>query len=192
MCNKFDFVFLLVFVLISCARQVNDDVRVEVVKPTIPVLTKKAQSSTIRLNFIRTNKEPYTIENIKISLSGTTDINDIVSVSIYGLSGRDERLDTSMLVCKPVPAAEVVLFKDIIEVDEDTLSLWVAVKLRDAVSLKHKINVNCIGVKTTRGSAKVLSVKDNPLRVGVSVRNGGQDGVHSSRIPALATTKKGT
>lgn len=192
MCNKFNFVFLLVFIFISCARQVNDDVRVEVVKPTIPVLTKKAQSSTIRLNLIRTNKEPYTIENIKISLSGTTDISDIVSVSIYGLSGRDERLDTSMLVCKPVPAAEEVLFKDIIEVDEDTLSLWVAVELRDVVSLKHKINVNCIGVKTTRGSAKVLSVKDNPLRVGVSVRNGGQDGVHSSRIPALATTKKGT
>ena len=79
MCNKFNFVFLLVFIFISCARQVNDDVRVEVVKPTIPVLTKKAQSSTIRLNLIRTNKEPYTIENIKISLSGTTDISDIVS-----------------------------------------------------------------------------------------------------------------
>ena len=182
-------IFTLIFFFCSFR---GNSIRVEVIKPTIPVLINKEQSSTIRLNFIRANKEPYIIKTIKINLSGTTDIKDVVSVSIYGLSGRDNRLDTSMLICKPVPAAENVLFKDEIKVNKDTLSLWVAVKLKDIVSLDHKINVNCTSVETSKGWINILPIKDNPLRIGVSVRKGWQDGVHTSRIPAIATTLKGT
>ena len=60
------------------------------------------------------------------------------------------------------------------------------------VSLDHRVQVNCNRVKTTKGNLKILDKTSKPLRVGVAVRQKGQDGCISSRIPGLATSNKGT
>ena len=169
----------------------TDDISLEIEKPTIPVLVKNYASATIKLNLIRTDTIVYDIEEIGISLQGSTDINDIKSVSIYGLNSKG-RLDTSKLICKALPAKEKVVFKDRVTVEQDTLTVFVAVTLKDTVQLDHRINVNCTDIKTSKGNLRIDKVEDNPLRVGVAVRQGMQDGVHTSRIPGLATTNKGT
>jgi sialidase-1 len=64
-----------------------------------------------------------------------------------------------------------------VQVNQDSLSFWVAVTLKDTVSLDHRIQLNCNRIKTTKGNLKISEKGSKPLRVGVAVRQKGQDGV---------------
>ena len=50
--------------------------------------------------------------------------------------------------------------------------------------------LNCNRIKTTKGNLKISEKGSKPLRVGVAVRQKGQDGCVSSRIPGLATSNQ--
>lgn len=123
-------------------------------------------------------------------MRGSTDLSDIVSVAIYGVR-KDGLIDTSHLICQPVRASRKISFTDEISVEQDSLSFWIAVTLKDTVSLDHRIQVDCSRIKTSRGDIKNTD-EAKPLRVGVALRQKGQDGITSSRIPGLATSNKGT
>lgn len=185
-------VILFLFSFISCASYINN-INVEIEKPTLPVLVKKDVNPTIKLNFIKSSDSiNYILNEINISLKGTTDLQDIASVSIYGANEKGF-IDTTKLICNPQTAKQKMLFNDEIVVDKDTLTLWVAVTLKDIVELDHRINVNCIGISTTKGNLKIINnIEKNPLKVGVAIRQKNQDNVHTSRIPGLTTSKKGT
>lgn len=122
---------------------------------------------------------------------GSTNVADIVSVAIYGAK-KNGLIDTSRLLCNALPATQKMSFTNEVQVNQDSLSFWVAVTLKDTVSLDHRVQVNCNRVKTTKGNLKILDKTSKPLRVGVAVRQKGQDGCISSRIPGLATSNKGT
>ncbi len=70
---------------------------------------------------------------------------------------------------------------------------WLSCTLRAGASLDHKVDAHCTAVVTNEG--KVAPKDATPgirKRIGVSLRKYYDDGVHTSRIPALATTPKGT
>lgn len=182
---------LLLCVLSFAPSAFGKGIRVQVEQPTIPVLVKKQASPTIRVDLIRTDSRPYQIDRIDVDFRGTTDLSDIASVAVYG-ADKNGLMNTKKRLCSPVAVANKVAFADKIEVDQDTLSFWVAVTLKDTVSLTHRIQVNCKQIKTTAGTLKVSDSSNQPLRVGVALRQRGQDGVASCRIPGLATSRKGT
>lgn len=182
---------LLLCVLSFAPSAFGKGIRVQVERPTIPVLVKKQASPTIRVDLIRTDSRPYQIDRIDVDFRGTTDLSDIASVAVYG-ADKNGLMNIKKPLCSPVAVANKVAFADKIEVDQDTLSFWVAVTLKDTVSLNHRIQVNCKQIKTTAGTLKVSDSSNQPLRVGVALRQRGQDGVASCRIPGLATSRKGT
>ena len=167
------------------------DIRFELERPVIPVLVKKQINPTIKATLIQTGSRPYTIRQIDVDLQGSTDLSDILSVAVYG-THKNGLIDESRLICKPMPAARKISFTDNIQVKDDSLSFWIAVTLKDTVPLTHRISVNCSRIKTSRGELKVSNKEAIPLRVGVALRQKGQDGIVSSRIPGLATSNNGT
>ena len=80
---------------------------------------------------------------------------DIVSVAIYGAK-KNGLIDTSRLLCNALPATQKMSFTNEVQVNQDSLSFWVAVTLKDTVSLDHRVQVNCNRVKTTKGNLKIL------------------------------------
>ena len=89
--------------------------------------------------------------------------------------------------------SEKVSFKEPLVLKDDTTLVWVTLKLKDQVNLSHRVRLACSSVKTVKGKGEVLldgSLVD--LRLGVAVRQFGQDGVNTSRIPGIATSKNGT
>jgi len=177
--------------LLSC-QSYSEKIKVDIEKPTLPVLTMKGFNPTIKLNLIRNDNIPYILNEIDLSFAGTTDIKDIESVAVYG-ADKEGLMDTSVLVYKNKPVSEKLTFKEDFPVDKDTLSLWVSVTLKRIVDMDHRIQVNCTAIKTDDGVLKIEQSKENnPLRVGVAVRQYKQDGVFMSRIPGIVTTKKGT
>lgn len=186
--------FILLSMILSClspTTSLGKDMKWVVERPVIPVLVKKPANPVMKVTLIRPDDRPYAIRQIDLDLSGSTDVADIVSVAIYG-ARKNGLIDTSRLLCNALPAAHEMSFADEVRVDQDSLSFWVAVTLKDTVPLDHRVNVNCNRVKTTKGNLKNPDKAGKPLRVGVAVRQGGQDGCTKSRIPGLATSNQGT
>lgn len=182
----------LLFVIIlfqSCGY--NDNVEVGINSPVLPVLTGKDANPVLKVEMIRQQPEDYSLQKIVISLEGTTDLNDIGRISLFK-SDEEGRFATDMLIGEAQSPASVVTFKDNFNVTEDTLIFWVSVTLKENIDLTHRIKVQCKSISTDIGKVHIPAVDTQSLRVGVAVRRHMQDGVHTSRIPGLATSKNGT
>lgn len=184
-------IFSVILFLMPQHSSFGKEIKWMLERPVIPVLVKKKVNSVMKVTLIRTNNQPYTIRQINVDLSGSTDEADIVSVAIYGAQ-KNGRIDTTCVLCNPLPARRIISFTDKVEVDRDSLSFWIAVTLKDTVSLDHRIQANCNLIKTSKGNLKIADKDSKPLRVGVALRQKGKDGCVSSRIPGLATSNRGT
>ena len=189
--KKIFIIFSMILLLVSPVTSLGKDIKWVLERPVIPVLVKKQINPTIKATVIQTGNHSYTIRQIDVDLQGSTDLADIVSVAIYGVH-KNGLIDESRLICKPLPAARKISFTDKIQVEQDSLSFWIAVTLRDTVALNHRVSVNCSRIQTSRGELKVSNKDVIPLRVGVALRQKGQDGIISSRIPGLTTSNNGT
>lgn len=182
----------LLFVIIlfqSCGY--NDNVEIGINSPVLPVLTGKDANPVLKVEMIRQQPEDYSLQKIVISLEGTTDLNDIGRISLFK-SDEEGRFATDMLIGEVQSPASVVTFKDNFNVTEDTLIFWVSVTLKENIDLTHRIKVQCKSISTDIGKVHIPVVDTQSLRVGVAVRRHMQDGIHTSRIPGLATSKDGT
>lgn len=184
-------IFSMILLLVLPATSLGKEIKWVLERPVIPVLVKKSASPVLKVTLIRADNQPYAIQQIDLDLLGSTDVADVVSVAIYGTQ-ENGLIDTSRLLYKSLPAARKISFTDKVQVNQDSLSFWVAVTLKDTVSLDHRIQLNCNRIKTTKGNLKISEKGSKPLRVGVAVRQKGQDGCVSSRIPGLATSNQGT
>lgn len=191
--RKILFLLSLVMLTISCGY--NDRVSAEIDSPTLPVLTGKKYNPVQKIRLIRDstgfNREEYILEKVTLSLEGTTDISDIDKVMLFR-AGENDKLETDHPVGEVQPTATKITFSNHFTVTEDTTILWVSVTLKKSIDLSHKIKIRCEEIVTDRGKLKILPHDAKELRAGVALRQHGQDGVHTSRIPGLATSKNGT
>lgn len=117
-------------------------------------------------------------------MKGSTDLTDIEHIRLYA-SAADGTLSVEHPLTLPMQVSEKVSFKEPLVLKDDTTLVWVTLKLKDRVNLSHRVRLACSSVKTVKGKGEVLldgSLVD--LRLGVAVRQFGQDGVNTSRIPA--------
>ncbi|SFK90293.1 sialidase-1 [Porphyromonadaceae bacterium KH3CP3RA] len=181
--------FAVVILLQSCSY--TDELKVEITSPVLPVLTGKEANPVMKVQVIRQQPVDYSMRKIVVSLEGTTDLNDIEWISLFK-SDSEGRFITDTLIGEAQPPAFVVTFKDSFSVTEDTLTFWVSVTLKEDIDLTHRIKVQCKSISADIGKIRVPAVDTQLLRVGAAVRQHMQDGVHTSRIPGLVTSKKGT
>ncbi len=183
---------LILFLFCSASLQAAMQVKVVVSQPVLPVLTLKDASPVLRLELIKTGGESCLVSEMACSLKGTTELTDVKSICLYGADKDGNISVKNPLVAPMIPASKVV-FKHPFTLQADTTVVWVTVRLKDKINLAHCVQVECTSVQTTVGKAKLVT--DRPLiglRTGVAVRQWGQDGVNTSRIPGIATSKKGT
>lgn len=179
----------LMFLMISCGY--SDDLKIEIDSPVLPVLTGKEFNPVQKIELIRQQPGDYMLEKVVLSLEETTDIGDIAKVSLFKADEKGN-FYTGIKVGETVPQGTTAALTDHFPVTEDTLTLWVAVTLKEEVDLTHRIGIQCRQIVTDKGRLRLPDSEVSPLRTGVALRQHGQDGVHTSRIPGLATSKKGT
>lgn len=167
-------------------------IRVETEQYTLPVLTQKSTNQILRIRLIRTDKKPYTLKSICLSFDGTTNLNDIENVSFYE-EGKYRLLDPKKQLADIAKPKFTMKLKSNYLINQDTLTAWVSVKLNPKTNLSHCISVKCIDIQTSYGKSTpvVLSQREH-LKIAVALRQKWQDSIHTSRIPGLATSKKGT
>ena len=130
------------------------------------------------LRLIRNSGVAYQLEKINFTLDGTVRSGDVVSASLF----LDENCGQVCASAKPVN--KQLSFKVGRQIEEDTLTCWVALRLRDdAAQATSKIEISCSSVQTDLGLVGIRQLPAvKPLRIGVALRQPGQDGVHTFRI----------
>ena len=70
---------------------------------------------------------------------------------------------------------------------------WLSCKISPTADLTHKVDVLCTTIETSAGKFVPRDTSpDVSKRIGFALRKGQDDGVHTTRIPALTVTPKGT
>lgn len=188
-CNYYR--FLTLFFLIFCSS-VFAQVRVTQQQPGLPVLTLKNGNPVLRIQLEREAGKNCSVKEIELSLQGTTDLNDIESLCLFE-ADKNGRFSKAKVLGQPLSPAVKVLFKESFSLLNDTTVVWVSMKLKDKVNLAHWVQITCKSVTTTAGKTTVTPLsRPVGLRTGVAVRQQNLDGVNTSRIPGIATSKNGT
>lgn len=183
---------ILILCTFFCTSVQAMEVKVIAEQPVLPVLTLKEANPVLRLEFIKNSAEPCPLKEIVCSLKGTTTADDIESIRLFAATKAGQFSEQTPLTSPHVSAFSVV-FKNPLSLQADTTVVWVAVKLKKQIDLSHRIRVECTSVKTLSGKVKPSLARPLiGLRPGVAVRQHGQDNVNTSRIPGIATSKKGT
>ena len=186
------YLLLLDFLIVSCGYSSN--IKVEIESPTLPVLVGKEHNPVQKIKLIKNNNDQpayeYILEKIVLTLDGT-DLTDIEKVTLLKAVD-DEKFEIIAPFGEAQLSAKKITFNDQLNVKEDTLTLWVSVTLKDNIDLSNKIKIECEEIRTKQGKLLIEKYNLKENRLGIALRQHMQDGVHTSRIPGIVTSKKGT
>lgn len=184
-------------------------VSVEVVALTLPALVGNDASPLLKLKIETTGQlNPLSLTELQGELKG--DEVDILSVQAYYES--NSRFSSARMFGKPLgaarfakdpkgrprdrgladSAAKKLKFSGRQALGEGSNYVWIACKLNASANIDHQPGAVCEQVTFSNGQTIRLNAAPSYQRLGVAVRNRGDDGVNTYRIPGLATTNKGT
>lgn len=177
-----------------------------------PVLIRNEHSELIRV-MVDVGQPDVHATSFTFSLRGTDELKDIETLRLFyaGDNGAEEldnvhsgssfpvdkRLLLAELTAAPFgpplePAAELMCRGDQV-LRPGANVFWLACTLRPTADLSHQVAAECTRIETSQGA--VTPGEATPgvrKRIGVALRRHYDDSVHTYRIPALATTPKGT
>ncbi|MEO0480750.1 MAG: exo-alpha-sialidase [Planctomycetota bacterium] len=175
-----------------------DDMRVELAEPMrvvsattrqeiVPCLLGNPRNVIARVEVSTLGAlEPLAVCEVRLDLSGCSDLSDLASVQI--LTG--EGLPASEAVA---PSMELSIACRV-GLASGTNEFSVSVVLASDANLDHFVDVACLELGFEDGTLLVPQVTDpeGHQRIGVALRRAGDDGVRGYRIPGLVTTNAGS
>ena len=169
-------------------------VEILTLQDTIPVLIGKEMNPVLRINVrVPEDMNGINISGIAINISGTSPLEDIAMVSIFHTGPKNE-------FSEPVPFGEsmspapALVFKGKQSLKKGDNYFWVSFKISETADLTHQVDAGCDYVMLDE-NMRIESSEDPPSfqnRIGIALRQHGDDGVDTYRIPGLVTTNKGT
>lgn len=178
------------------AQQIVD---AKVIAIALPVMIGSKASPLIKIRIKTTGQvDPISCTGLRGRLTDNSSRSDLASVQLHHTRGPDgpftgnkplASISTATLqnntLAFSLPASACPLAEGINDI-------WVACQVSKAANLDHQVGVVCSQLTFSNG--KTLRLKDTPSiqRMGVAVRQSGDDAVNTYRIPGLVTTNKGT
>jgi len=162
----------------------------------VPVLIGKEHNPVTRIKVTVPEAKEVMLTDVELDLAGTTNLTDIAAIRVFYF-GQDSLAGTMQIVRKPLFGSTNTIQSGLVIHGSQLLSagdhfFWVTVQLNPQVDLQHEVGIACQSLTVSK---QVLHFdhQTHPVRqrIGVALRQHGQDGVHTSRIPGLATTNTG-
>ena len=165
---------------------------IEVTPIHVPILKGERTNPLFRIKII--SERPQRLTQLVLDLSGSDDLKDIQSLDIFS-SGPDSLfslIDTTPMISKSIDNSQMVFQTDF-QLKHATNYLWISCDLRETAPL---LNLLRSQIETISLDNKEIGLSINPekvmFRYGLALRKHNQDGIHTTRIPGLATTANGT
>ena len=178
----------------SAADSTSNNIDVTTSQRIHPVLIRNEYNPLLRVTVdVNGPKAALRIDSFTFDLSGTDNLQDIESLSLY-CSGDQREFETTIRVGEIVGAARTVTVKNSYELRAGRHIFWLSCRLRSSASLTRKVDAACAGVALSNGDTLTASDLTPGVRkrIGMALRRHFDDGVHTHRIAALATTPKMT
>lgn len=141
---------------------------------------------------------PGTLTNLTFNFEGTTDLADIASVAVYFTGAAKEFRTRELFGTGAGPFTGTVRVAGRQTLDAGSNHFWIAVEPRRGAKRGTILDGRLLGAALTTGvRAPEISAPPGSLTIGNALfrtvlRRSGDDGVHTSRIPGLAVTPRGT
>ena len=160
----------------------------------VPVLVGQSANPLLRVRLDVTGSlKPIAFANTQVSIGGTITDADLESVEWLSTGHSPNFTDPKSVAKAPGMKGEVIPLHGKHPLVEGANYFWLSVKLTDNANIDHTLRATVGALNFSNGNThKLQPVTPLTHRLGVVVRLGGQGGVHTSRIPGLATTPKGT
>lgn len=174
-------------VCLSAAGQVD----VTFHRASLPVLSGEDNNHVGYLQAIRQAGSKDRMTGLSYSFEGTDCLDQIAEISLYACNARG-RMDRN----KRIAVSKVTERQGSFRLHESLLSdtcYWAfVVKTREGLPLSGRVNLNCTDVTFDSGKVHLGTTYPEGLRTGIALRKSKQDGVNTSRIPGIVTSRKGT
>ena len=168
-------------------------VQVEALPLTLPAIAGTKASPLLRLR-IETKGflQPISVTELTGKLRAGKNATETVRAYYDGASGRFSATEPFGKPHEPTEGKNNFTFIGEQELVEGMNEFWIAARLSDDANIDGRIGAAWDYIRFSNGKTMQLDTKPSYQRLGVAVRSGGDDGVHTYRIPGLARTKKGT
>ena len=191
MLSRIAVIVLIANLIFYSCTTIDEHVILKLHQHQIPVLVNRENNPVLQLELIAISTGETTLKQVAINLEAVSGLADIESVRLFS-TGSNNTYDTDRQFGSDLPPSAILRFHDQLLFD-DTTYLWVSLQLKDKVNLQNRIMVSCRYLRTGQGVVKNDGTfQPGALRTGVALRQHMDDNVHTYRIPALATTNKGT
>ena len=207
---------LLVFLAFLSIFLVKATDTIQVKQTRIPILIDRIDNA---LFYIRIDaKEAKTLSELKLKFGNDVNLSEIQSIKLY-YGGTEAVQRAAQTFYNPVqyvsgfavgktreanPSYSIKIVEQTSPKNEVTLSpnynlfsginyFWINLQMKPGASLLSKVNVQLVSGKLDMKTAPLtFADKPFPHRMGMGVRQAGDDGVAAYRIPGLVTSNKGT
>lgn len=186
---KIIFIIPLVFV-INTGIAGMQEIDISVKSYQIPILKGEAHNPLLRIEVDTEGKTK--LKSIEIEFHGSTVLDDIKLLGVYS-SGSDTVFKSKELIKTWTDVNKTTHIDVDLKIEKGKVYLWITLALTDDANLLNQLNLAINKVSFSNGN--IIYPKSNEstqYRYGLALRHFGQDGVHTSRIPGLATSKQGT
>lgn len=159
----------------------------------VPVLSGKEINPVIRIR-VDAKEENDTLRQVALLLGGNAGLEN---VRVYA-AGADsallkaEKMDGKILFAgTSAPAAGKIVLEGNVALQRGANYFWVTVAPSAATPLAARLQINTAAVRVNNRAVNIAP-DAYVHRLGIALRQHRQDGVHTYRIPGLATAKDGT
>ena len=153
-----------------------------------PVLIRNEHNSLLQLTI--NAKRPFVqLHAITVELEGSMELG---SQQFY-FTGVDGGLSTQKPFGERLRSLKSVVFKGHARLTAGPNHFWLSCRAKAAANLSGKTDARVLSIETSTG--RLVPRDETPnvrKRIGIALRRHWDDGVHTYRIPALATTARGT
>lgn len=177
----------------SCVKRTPQKLIITAKQPILPILAKKEHNEVLKILMEMPDSLPTeTVTSLEFSLDGTTNINDIAKATLLFSENDDFGNAVPFGNTSEITPIFSIAGNQVLSSGEN--HFWLSATLQGTPELTHKVEVRLVSVNLSDG-IEVKAETDPtsmPQRLGLALKQSGDDDVDTYRIPGLATTGKGT
>lgn len=187
---------LACFLAVSCGAKKIEEIGKTASFPVIqkqkmiPILRNREVNEVLQLNIVKTEEQhevkAFTLEILNGEHTG------ISKVQIFKVE-KEGKKTKSILFGESQKIRSKMTIRGHQELSGGSNNFIVSIQLKKEVSLLQKYKLSCSAVNFGTETVKEIQKDElKDLRVGIGIRQAGDDNIAAYRIPGLATTNKGT
>ncbi|MEX0726660.1 MAG: exo-alpha-sialidase [Planctomycetaceae bacterium] len=178
--------------LTPCLTAHAASVTATVSQPVHPLLIRNDHGPLLQITIDVPEGRDVIAEEFTFALIGTDSLADLDALELFVTGDKPEFSAENPFSDTAAPAS-IVRFRDSLTLQPGKNVFWLSCRLKASASYAHRVDAVCTKIVTSAGHITPRDLSPGVShRIGMALRRHNDDGVHTYRIPALATSPKGT